>query len=429
MRIIQLVSFTLVCAVSFSQQAETFHPIFRPKGLKVAPFWSSNLINKFDWIRVKVFPHNSKYNAPHGKDTVIDKVNIQSAGKCSIYNALTESSELGINRGTAVATGSYFKFDAAKLASPVWLECNQPVSIVREGFNKANFYDGYFFIKKIVPKSGVPYLTIVNVIQFESYLKGVVPAEMPASWSPDSLMAQAIAARTYAYFELATNEADDDENILVEKSGAQLDDTVTYQAYLGFTNSGPSSDTAVQKTENQVMTYKGYVIKSFFSADSGGYTEDSANIWGEAYDYIKAKPEIYPKGSVPGSDWSIVMDLDKIRTDLVEKSLILPSAPALTKIEVLSPDVFPSGRAKWVTITDINGKSLKISGVDFSYAVGLRSNWIQFSAVGKGSVRITGHGYGHGAGMSQWGAKIMIENLKWNPIDTLKFYYSGIDIQ
>ena len=310
-----LLLFLLSCSVS-SFADEIYNPIQRPGAeshsenaiLGSEPEWSTQLKEKFFKVRIKIFPHNSKYNAPQGRDVVIDKLTVSSNGDCTVYKSEHPTSENEMTRNIVLKTGKKFELSAASVPAPIWIECTQPIEVKRPDFPNAPIsYAGTLFIKAV--KGSATYLTAVNILPFEQYLKGVVPSEMPASWSAEALKAQAIAARTYAYYELGTEVSKADQNIISEQSGAQIDDTVSYQAYLGLKNNTVATDTAIDQTTGMVMTYNNKVIKAYFSADSGGHTEDSENVWGDSRPYIIGKPEIYPDGSVPGTTWNYTATL------------------------------------------------------------------------------------------------------------------------
>lgn len=393
----------------------------------VLPSWNEDFKAKFNTIRVKVFPHNSQYNAPHGRDTVTDRFTVATSGVCRVYKSDSESSNSEFKRDNQVATFTNFEFTVAKLNFPVWIECNQPFEIIRSDFptKKVN-YSGVLFIKKVNHET--PYLTAVNVLPFEQYLKGVVPSEMPASWAVEALKAQAIAARTYAYYELGTHVADSDKNIQIEQSGAQIDDTVTYQAYLGLKNAAASTNKAVDETSGMVMLYDKKIIKSFFHADSGGYTENAENVWGVFHPYIIAKPEIYSADSIPGTSWSFVANIKDIETKLIGAA-ILKEGEELVNLTVEAGDVFPSGRPQFITLTLKNEITKKITAVNYSFIMGLKSQWLRFSAgATPDKVQVNGLGFGHGAGMNQWGARHMIEKMNKKFDEVLNFYYSNIEI-
>ncbi len=430
--------FILLFGLSFSvagHSQQIFNPIQSPysnailenQSFTTEPEWTSQLKEKFFNVRVKIFPHNSKYNAPQGRDINIGQLSISSNGDCNIYKSEFPTSENEITRNFLLKTGKKFDFSSATLIDPIWIECTQPFEVKRPDFpNSPITYSGLLFLKSV--KASPAFLTAVNVLPFEQYLKGVVPSEMPASWSAEALKAQAIAARTYAYFELGTEVSSIDPNMSSEQSGAQIDDTVTYQAYLGLKNNTVATDTAIDQTTGQVMTYKNKVIKAYFSADSGGHTESSENVWGDIRPYVIAKPEIYPDGSVPGTTWSFTATFTDLSAKLVAAEF-LSEGEILESLSIDPHDLYPSTRPKNVELKLTSGKSKRISAVDYSFATKIKSAWISFS---KGNdlktITISGRGFGHGAGMSQWGAKAMVDKLKMTHKQILEFYYTDIQI-
>ena len=394
---------------------------------KPDPVWSRDFVDRFNLVRVKVFPHNSKYNAPQGKDVVLDKLRIASIGTCNVFKSETPTAEGDVSRNTLINSGKSFDFNTKTLPDPVWIECTQPVEVTRPDFPANPLrYEGLIFLKK-VGTSAAPYLTAVNVLPFESYLKGVVPSEMPSSWSFEALKAQAIAARSYGYHELGTNVADEDPNILIEQSGAQIDDTVTYQAYLGLKNSAASTNKAIEETSGKVMTYNGQVIKAYFHADSGGYTENAENVWGVAHPYIIAKEELYPEGSIPGTQWTYTPGLKEVNDKLTSNGFI-SGTKDVVNLKIGAKDYFPSGRPEFVTLVFADKTEKKILAVDFSFAMRIKSQWVKFSEPNAGTISIFGRGFGHGAGMNQWGARVMVDKLNKTFDEVLKFYYTGIEI-
>src|SRR6266852_4443320 len=120
----------------------------------------------------------------------------------------------------------------------------------------------YAGLLQIIPKGGATVLP-VNVLPMEDYLKGVVPAEMPAYWGVEALKAQAIAARTYAMHKISGGGDFDLE-------GNQFD-----QAYSGLTEQVKASSDAVDATKGQVLTYNGQLLSALYMASGGGHTENS----------------------------------------------------------------------------------------------------------------------------------------------------------
>lgn len=414
---------------SHSESLPTSENNFKKSQDNGEPDWSKDLLTEYAVIRVKVFPHNAKWNSPHGKDTTLDKVTVSSAANCNVFKADNPTSVGGITRTKLLKTGTKFELTAANVTQAMWIECGAPIQITRVDYpNIPIRYKGVLFVKK-VNATPTDYVTLVNVIEFEEYLKGVVPAEMPASWAHEALKAQSIAARTYAFYELLTRKYLQDLNITDEGSGAQFDDTVTYQAYLGLKNTTQATDKAVKETTGQVMTHQGKIVKAYFHADSGGYTENAENVWDKYYPYIIAKPEVYPDGSIPGTNWTFNTNFKDIETNLI-KNNFLNAEDKIESISISKDDYYPSTRPTHVTILLTSGETKRLLAVDFSFAMRVRSAWLNISATSAqaDNVKIEGKGFGHGAGMNQWGAKVMVAKLNKNFEEILKFYYTGIDI-
>ena len=145
-------------------------------------------------------------------------------------------------------------------------------------------------------------MTAVNIVDLEQYLCGVVPAEMPPSYHAEALKAQALAARTYAMTKLGAHES----------SGYQLCDTTSCQVYKGYGGEQPSTNLAVRETEGQVICYEGVPIEAVFSASSGGYTENSENVWNTKVPYLRAVPDVEEYGNNTWTRTFTTEDMNRI---------------------------------------------------------------------------------------------------------------------
>lgn len=149
-------------------------------------------------------------------------------------------------------------------------------------------------------------LTAVNTIDLEEYLYGVVSSEMPSTYELEALKAQAVAARTYAMTKLAAHTA----------SGYQLCDTTACQVYKGYTWEKTSTTKAIDETEGVIVCYNGQPIEAVFSASTGGYTENSENVWNAPFGYLKAVPEIAEYGD---NTWTITLTLAELNALVATK--------------------------------------------------------------------------------------------------------------
>jgi len=206
----------------------------------------------------------------------------------------------------------------------------------------------------------------VNVLPLDQYLKGVVPREMPASWEPAAVQAQAIAARTYAAYERAHPLADT----------YQICDTTSCQVYGGYSSEHPDSNAAVEATAGMIRTYDGQPAFTQFSSSSGGWT--SANNATGTTPYLTAQED--PYDDWPGNPmhtWSVRINATKIERTW-------PELGNLKGITVLTRD----GNGDWggrirTLMLDGSRANLTVSGDDFRYELGLRSQWLRFKATAK----------------------------------------------
>ena len=194
-------------------------------------------------------------------------------------------------------------------------------------------------------------LRAVNMVGLEQYLYGVVPSEMPYTWLPEALKAQAVAARSYA---LATR-----------KTGAfDLYPDTRSQVYLGIDHEKASTNAAVNATAGKVVLYEGQVAKTFFFSTSGGRTASAEDVWGEAVPYLVSVPDPYDSIS-PHHNWG---PFTYTGAGLA-KILKMPG-----RIVDLQPELNSSGRIKTLNVVGTKG-SLAVAGTDLRKKLGLRSTW------------------------------------------------------
>ncbi|MEK7692334.1 MAG: hypothetical protein AAB425_15070, partial [Bdellovibrionota bacterium] len=141
--------------------------------------------------------------------------------------------------------------------------------------------------------------------------------------------------------------------------------------------------------------------------------------------YCMAKKEIYDPSEVPGP-WTKTVSYATLSAKLIEKGVI-PNGSIVDHVAVA--ERFPSGRARSINVS-LKGdfhRAVEVLATDFAHFVGLSSTLISF-AIQTSGFRIDGHGNGHGAGMSQWGAKALADGLGWDARQILNFYYTDITI-
>ena len=198
----------------------------------------------------------------------------------------------------------------------------------------------------------------VNKVSLEGYVRGVVPREMPSSWKPAALRAQAVAARTYAAFEVR-NSSD---------PRFDLCDDTSCQVYGGLSADVASTDQATSATAGQVRTYQGQPAFTQFSASNGGELAPSTQ------PYLVGKADPYDTAAVdPYTSWTVKVGAHKIDTTW-------PALGRVTSIQVTSRD----GKGRWggriLALTLHGTKTDKdLTGDAFRSALGLRSSYLRFS--------------------------------------------------
>ena len=322
---------------------------------------------------------------------------------------------------------------------------------------------------------------LVNEVDFETYVKGVIPGEMPASYEEEALKAQAICARTYAYMKLKGEES-------YPEYGADLDDSVQYQVYKSQQDN-ERTDQAVEETKGEILTYQGNIAATYYFSTSWGYTTGMDAWLKEDIPYLATvavgKAEelsdfeetfLNPEGTFyeetePWYRWQLVIDLtenkEALFNHLVEEQKENPEAVLIWKEEEKNyveevPAVFDQIRNIEVTKRGSGGvactlevttdkQKIQINGQHMiRQLLAFQSNQIvrqdgsvvkNFSLLPSGffilelekekdavkNLKLTGGGFGHGAGMSQNGANQMAK-LGKDYQEILSFFYQGAEI-
>lgn len=255
-------------------------------------------------------------------------------------------------------------------------------------------------------------LIIINNIPVEEYLYGVIPLEMPENWDKEALMAQSVAARTYALY---MKEKHCDRKFDIET-------TTRSQLYGGYASETPNTTAAVNATKGEVISFYGELIASYFHSNSGGHTEDSVNVWGINLPYLKGVPDIYSKNG-PHSSWQCFFRKKDIDHILNQRGI------DMGRVEKLNCEsVSESGRANMVSLVTDTG-NIRVTGNNFRIAMGadvMKSTL--FEMVPKeGGWLFRGKGFGHGVGLSQWGAYQMAQ-AGYSYKDIISHYYSDVKI-
>lgn len=281
--------------------------------------------------------------------------------------------------------------------------------------------------KKIVTNFSVLDISSGQVINVSvrDYVIGAVCAEMPATFHEEALKAQAVAAHTYAVRQSLLARQNPDS----ELKGADFsNDSTKYQAY--FTDEqirkyyGDKYDTyytkissAVDAVLNEILTYQDEPIIAAFHSMSSGTTESASNVWGNNIDYL-VPVESASDVNAPKYSEEYNFTADEIKSRLsAEYSDIIFEDDASQWLAV--GEKSPSG-----TILKLKAGNKTITGIDFRTIMSIRSASFDILYSADSGFKITTKGYGHGVGMSQYGANSMAEGGK-SYTDILLHYYTG----
>ena len=255
--------------------------------------------------------------------------------------------------------------------------------------------------------------SVINRVDLEEYVKGVVPSEVSSTWHPEMLKAQAVAARTYALYQQmlgATREYD-------------VAATVQDQVYRGKQGIDVGILRAVEETRGLVVTYLGAPIYAAFSSTAAGLTEDAMNVWSKEYPYLKGVECPFDLAS-PYYQWK-----SSFKIDTLEQNLRQQGFPVGT-IATITPLAFSrGGRVAKLRVLHSGGE-LVLRGEELRKAVGytiIPSTQFAIESIGQ-DVVLSGFGAGHAVGMCQWGAKELAE-LGYPFSTILQYYYPGTELQ
>ena len=256
---------------------------------------------------------------------------------------------------------------------------------------------------------------VIEKIPLENYVMGVLSGEMPTTFPMEALKAQAVAARTYVLrkIEYAKNQEYD------------VVDTVANQVYYSndelkerwkkeYNEKINLIQKAVLETKGEYLTYQGQIVNAFFFSTSTGYTENCEEVFQENLPYLRSVKSDWEKDISPVFEDSKTFTIQEFYQKL--------NLDSNSNFSIQVTKTTSTGRVKEI---QINGKLFLAS--DVTKALGLRSSFFEIT---KNDNQIIVHtkGFGHGVGMSQYGAYGMAKNGS-NYQEILKYYYQGVDIK
>lgn len=269
---------------------------------------------------------------------------------------------------------------------------------------------------------------ITETIVFEDYVMGVVAGEMPASFEMEALKAQAVAARTYSLSKIIRSGEGgnpdhpsapvcDDTHCQVYRSPEELAEIKSAE---WMATGWPKIQEAVDSTRGQLMYYQDALVEQpLFHSSSGGKTENSEDVFVSALPYLRSVDSPY-ETAAPHQNEQIEIAVSEFRNKIKQlypnKELSIINSSTLKVLE----------RSAGGRVTAIQVGNLSLTGREIRDICGLRSANFTVSVQGT-TVLFTTDGYGHGVGMSQWGANGMAQ-AGYDYTAILKHYYSGVEI-
>lgn len=256
-------------------------------------------------------------------------------------------------------------------------------------------------------------LLVINHVDLEEYVKGVVPAEVNSAWHPEMLKAQAVAARTYALYQ----------HMLSASRDYDVAASIQDQVYRGRQGIDARVEQAVEATRGLVVTHDGAPIYAAFSSTAAGITEDSVVVWSKDLPYLKGVECPFDVES-PYYQWKASFKIDTLEQNLRQQGMAVGTIATLTPLTYSR-----AGRVATLRILHSKGE-LILRGEELRKAVGytvIPSTQFTIESIGP-EVVLAGYGAGHAVGLCQWGAKELAE-LGYSFSTILRYYYPGTELQ
>lgn len=254
---------------------------------------------------------------------------------------------------------------------------------------------------------------VINQVDLEEYVKGVVPAEVNSTWHPEMLKVQAVAARTYVVYQ----------HMLSASRDYDVAASIQDQVYRGRQGVDARVQEAVESTRGLVVTHDGAPIYAAFSSTAAGITEDAMIVWSKDLPYLKGVECPFDVES-PYYQWKASFKLSTLERNLRSQGFSLGTIATMTPVSFSR-----AGRVAKLRILHSKGE-LIVRGEDLRKAVGytvVPSTQFTIESIGQ-DVVLVGYGAGHAVGLCQWGAKELAE-LGYSYSTILRYYYPGTELQ
>lgn len=253
----------------------------------------------------------------------------------------------------------------------------------------------------------------IEQIPLENYLIGVLAGEMPVSYEIEALKAQAVAARTYTIRKIETNKNKEYDVIDTTDDQVYKDEQELKDLWKNdYEKNIKKIKQAINSTSGEYLTYNGKTIKAFFFSTSSGKTENCKDVFGENLPYLVSVSSTWDQNSP-----SYLGTIEFTKEEFYKKLGIPYTEELKLKIERNETD----------SINQIEVNNNIIKGTEFRRKLGLKSTNVELKQENN-KIIITSKGYGHGVGMSQYGAyELAKHGYKYDEI--LKYYYQGIEFK
>jgi stage II sporulation protein D len=284
--------------------------------------------------------------------------------------------------------------------------------IIRGGHKDRLQVNGRWYRSRVSARAENGRVLVVNHVGLEQYLYGVLPRETYVSWPEAALQAQAVAARTYALYHMLV------------RLGYSYDvlSTTASQVYGGLDGEHPATNRAVDATRDVVLFNGRQLVLALYHANSGGVVEAVEDVWGARLPYLRRvvdTPSLQGRGAL----WTCSLSASEVVERLVNYGVACETIDSIQPVKRSG-----SGRVEQVALTG-QGASLVISGNSLRLMLGpsvVKSTRFIVEKADKSFV-FSGTGYGHGVGMSQWGAYAIAKN-KDDYQSILAHYYPGAEL-
>lgn len=374
-------------------------------------------------IRVKVFPHDGQL--PHKEESNKKQITLRSSEECLVFSAQKHATE---PTSEWLMTAEVIDIAIKDTRLPIWIRCEATVSLWAKGAQESMNYRGDLYIREVETATGAKELEVINVLDLEEYLRGVVPAEVYPNWPVETLKSQTVAARTYALYHMHA------ARVSGVAGFSDVDDTVRFQAYSGIQAEHPNTNDAVDATRGEVLTYKNAIFPAYYHADSGGMTERGEEVWSKALPFVRSRKETFLSRE-SAVTWQLALPAQKIQPRLNE--LAGTRLQDVVKVSVREEARTKTGRVRFVSFYDAEGRVADLTVNQFRRLMGKSLPSTMFNVIlhsealsdaSKFALVVSGQGSGHGVGLSQRGAAELGKRMDWDYRKILDYYYRGVDL-